>query len=278
VGFPHLPGLIRLDLVFNDIPGGDLVYLSGSRHLQTIMMGANKIDKLDDLQPLSKMRQLFQLDLINNPIQREPGYRVQVFQMIPSLTVLDTLDKSGKDAYNTTSMVQTASRVPTGLFDTSRPAPSIFTSPPMPAPVSASLPTLKSTSMKRSTSKKSVTAPPVVAPVAPIASRSKVSKGGKAKITAPSRSLAGRAGIVFPVARIKRHMKGLMIDGRISRTSAVYMAAVLEYLTAELTELAGNVCKTEKKMRITPRMIKHAIDGDEELKKLLNNITIPREE
>lgn len=56
------------------------------------------------------------------------------------------------------------------------------------------------------------------------------------------------------------------------------MAAVLEYLTAEVVELAGVVCKGEKKARITPRMLKLAIDNDDELKKLLNNTTIPREE
>jgi histone H2A len=69
-----------------------------------------------------------------------------------------------------------------------------------------------------------------------------------------------------------------MIGNRISPFSAVYMAAVLEYLTAEVVELAGVVCKGEKKARITPRMLKLAIDNDDELKKLLNNTTIPREE
>lgn len=31
--FPHLPSLIRLDLVFNKIPGTHLKFLRGSRHL-----------------------------------------------------------------------------------------------------------------------------------------------------------------------------------------------------------------------------------------------------
>jgi Leucine-rich repeat (LRR) protein len=43
--FPHLPGLLRLDLVFNEITGESLQHLKGSRHLQTLMLGANKIDK-----------------------------------------------------------------------------------------------------------------------------------------------------------------------------------------------------------------------------------------
>lgn len=43
--FPHLPGLIRLDLVFNQITGDTLNCIRGSRHLQTLMLGANKIEK-----------------------------------------------------------------------------------------------------------------------------------------------------------------------------------------------------------------------------------------
>ena len=41
--FPNLPALIRIDMVFNQIPGEHLQYLHASKHLQTIMMGANKI-------------------------------------------------------------------------------------------------------------------------------------------------------------------------------------------------------------------------------------------
>jgi hypothetical protein len=44
--FPNLPALIRLDLVFNSIPGEHLQYIQNSRHIQTLMMGANKIEKL----------------------------------------------------------------------------------------------------------------------------------------------------------------------------------------------------------------------------------------
>lgn len=67
-----------------------------------------------------------------------------------------------------------------------------------------------------------------------------------------------------------------MVHGRVSPGAAVYMAAVLEYLTAEVIELAGTACKADKKARITPRMLKIAIESDEELKKLLADATIPR--
>ncbi|XP_068597602.1 core histone macro-H2A.2 isoform X1 [Brachionichthys hirsutus] len=97
-------------------------------------------------------------------------------------------------------------------------------------------------------------------------------RGGKKKVTKLSRS--ARAGVIFPVGRMMRYLRTGTHKYRIGMGAPVYMAAVIEYLAAEILELAGNAARDNKKGRITPRHIKLAVANDEELNQLLRGVTI----
>ena len=97
-------------------------------------------------------------------------------------------------------------------------------------------------------------------------------KGGKSKAKAKTRS--SRAGLQFPVGRVHRFLRKGNYASRVGSGAPVYLAAVLEYLSAEVLELAGNAARDNKKSRIVPRHLQLAVRNDEELNKLLAGVTI----
>mmetsp|Transcript_62490 Transcript_62490/g.73997 ORF Transcript_62490/g.73997 Transcript_62490/m.73997 type:complete len:125 (+) Transcript_62490:77-451(+) len=100
--------------------------------------------------------------------------------------------------------------------------------------------------------------------------KSKAGRGNKKAVSAST-----KAGLQFPVGRIGRYLKQGKYSTRTAAGAPVYLAAVLEYLCAEILELAGNAARDNKKSRIVPRHITLAVKNDEELNKLLGNAIIP---
>lgn len=101
---------------------------------------------------------------------------------------------------------------------------------------------------------------------------------GKAKANlknvSKAQSRSSKAGLAFPVGRISRFLRKDQYAERVGAGAPVYMAAVLEYLAAELLELAGNAAKESAKTRIVPRHLLYAIRQDDELHRLLGNTCI----
>lgn len=89
-----------------------------------------------------------------------------------------------------------------------------------------------------------------------------------------SSSRSSKAGLAFPVGRVHRLLRKGNYAQRVGAGAPVYLAAVLEYLAAEILELAGNAARDNKKTRIIPRHLQLAIRNDEELNKLLGHVTI----
>ena len=99
-------------------------------------------------------------------------------------------------------------------------------------------------------------------------------RGKGSKSSGKSKTRSSRAGLQFPVGRIHRHLRKGQYSKRVGAGAPVYLAAVMEYLAAEVLELAGNAARDNKKSRIVPRHVQLAVRNDEELNKLLSGVTI----
>ncbi|XP_070610761.1 histone H2A, embryonic-like [Erythrolamprus reginae] len=90
----------------------------------------------------------------------------------------------------------------------------------------------------------------------------------------PKTSRSCRAGLIFPVSRIDRFLRKGDYAERIGSGASVYMAAVLQYLTYDLVDIAGNIATGACRRRIAPGHLHQAVRGDSELQSLLGEVLI----
>ena len=76
-------------------------------------------------------------------------------------------------------------------------------------------------------------------------------KGGRGGSKKKAQSKSAKAGLTFPVARIGRGLRNMRLAKRYGAGGPVYLTAVIEYMAAEVLELAGNACRDNKKTRVT---------------------------
>ena len=99
------------------------------------------------------------------------------------------------------------------------------------------------------------------------------SKGGRGIVGTQPQTNSAKAGLHFPVGRITTLLKKRKRTARTSVKAGIAMAAIIEYLMAEVIELSGNA-RDKSKSRITPRHITLAVENDEELRKIVGGHTV----
>lgn len=111
-------------------------------------------------------------------------------------------------------------------------------------------------------------------------SKHAVSHGTRGVVLFESR--ASEQPATLPSARVKRFFRSESKDQkyvgaskmRLTANCCVYLAAVLEYLAAEILELSGNAARDDKKQRITPRHMFLVLANDDEFMKMLQRYKI----
>ena len=78
-------------------------------------------------------------------------------------------------------------------------------------------------------------------------------------------SKSERAKLIFSVGRVTSLMRKSRLSDRLSVRAAVAMASILEYFTSEILEIAGDICISENKSRLTNRHLVKAFSTDQEI-------------
>ena len=91
----------------------------------------------------------------------------------------------------------------------------------------------------------------------------------KSLTKSPNRKYRPYSGLTFSVSAVRRRMREAKYSEKLEMGAAIYMTAVLEYLTGDVMCLAGDVAKAKSKDRITQRDLQIAFQNSDELSQVL---------
>ncbi|KAF9327291.1 hypothetical protein BGZ91_001529, partial [Linnemannia elongata] len=95
-GFPPLPLLRSLHLADNNLSSGfEALAEADLQSLVLLDLSANNIAEAAALAPLDALENLQHLMLEGNPVAETQGYREAIFEVLPQLISLDSLDRDG---------------------------------------------------------------------------------------------------------------------------------------------------------------------------------------
>ncbi|XP_035967015.1 histone H2A-Bbd type 2/3 [Halichoerus grypus] len=102
----------------------------------------------------------------------------------------------------------------------------------------------------------------------------KRSRRGSSRGQRRARSRTARAELSFSVSHVERRLREGHYARRLGSSAAVFLAAVIQYLTATVLELAGNEARNSGGRRITPELVDMAVHNNALLSGFLGATTI----
>lgn len=94
--FPDMPSLEELILESNRLGGAELVHLSHLKGLKWLSLFENVIKDVDDFKALKGLP-LEHLEIIGNDVTKSAEYRKRLFEVIPTLQIIDGWGRDGKE-------------------------------------------------------------------------------------------------------------------------------------------------------------------------------------
>ncbi|XP_045850651.1 histone H2A-Bbd type 2/3-like [Meles meles] len=100
------------------------------------------------------------------------------------------------------------------------------------------------------------------------------SSGGQTQARSRARSRTARAELSFSVSHVERLLREGRYARRLGSSAPVFLAAVIQYLTATVLELAGNEARNCGSTRITPELVDMAVHNNALLSRFFQSTTI----